>query len=302
MGGQGMPRRAGGFGDLIARIKITVPKNLTDEERDLFGGFFGGRGGGGHVRRGPQRGEDLQHDLEVTLEEAFSGGERRFTITAPDQCPTCRGNGAEPGAKMENCPQCKGTGKGSGGWHGFSLGETVCERCGGKGQVPTQVCHTCRGAGMVERPRSVTVTIPRGVAEGNKLRVAGQGNPGANGGPAGDLYLIVKMRPHPLFERDGENLTVEVPVTFAEAALGGEVQVPTIQSKVTMRIPAGIQSGQKLRMGGQGMPRRGGGYGDLFARVKVTVPKNLSDEERELVEKLRGLREENPREKLLQGR
>jgi len=202
---------------------------------------------------------------------------------------------------MEACPQCKGSGRGT-HWGGFSFGTEQCERCHGTGQIPSQECHTCRGAGRVERPRAVTVTIPKGVDDGTKLRVAGQGNPGVNGGPAGDLFLIVKMKPHPLFERKGDSLYVELPVTFAEAALGADVQVPTMTGKVTMKLPPGVQSGQQLRLSGQGMPRRSGGSGDLFARLKVTVPRNLSDEERELIQKLRGLRSENPRDRILAGR
>jgi DnaJ-class molecular chaperone len=148
----------------------------------------------------------------------------------------------------------------------------------------------------------VTVTIPKGVDTGTKLRVAGQGNPSATGGPAGDLYLTVKMRTHPLFERKGDDLHVDLPVAFHEAALGAEVQVPTLTSKVTMRVPAGVQSGQQLRLTGQGMPTRSGAVGNLFARIKVTVPRNLTPEEQTLVEQLRALRTENPREKILAGR
>ncbi|MFN3653237.1 MAG: molecular chaperone DnaJ [Armatimonadota bacterium] len=299
-GGPGPGAGAGGFN--FGGGGVGGEGHFDIDLEDLFGGIFGGRGGGGRAaRRGPQRGEDLQYEIEVTLEEAYSGGERRFTITAPDTCPTCHGSGAEPGAKLETCPQCKGSGQGR-NLGGFTLRGETCNRCGGTGQVPTQECHTCRGRGIVERPRAVTVTIPKGVADGNKLRVAGQGNPGSGGGPAGDLYLIVKTRPHPLFERKGDHLYVDLPVSFTEAALGAEVQVPTVTGKVTMRVPPGVQSGQQLRLSGQGMPRRSGGAGDLFARIRVTVPKNLSDEERGLIERLRELRSENPREKILAGR
>jgi molecular chaperone DnaJ len=270
---------------------------------DLFGDLLGGAGGpgGSGIRQGSHRGEDLQYEIEVSLEEAYSGGERRFTITAPDACPTCHGSGAEPGAKLETCPQCKGTGQGR-ALGGFLMRGEPCNRCGGTGQVPTQKCHTCAGRGIVERPRGVTVTIPRGVDEGNRLRVAGQGNPGANGAPAGDLYLLIRMKPHPLFERKGDSLYVELPVSFVEAALGAEIQVPTVTGKVTMRVPPGVQSGQQLRLSGQGMPRRSGGHGDLYARVRVTVPRNLNEEERSLIEQLGRLRQENPRERLLAGR
>jgi molecular chaperone DnaJ len=273
--------------------------DLGGDLGDLFGGLFGS--GGGVRRPGPQRGEDLQYEIEVSLEEAYSGGERRFTITAPDACPTCHGTGAEPGARRETCTQCKGSGRGV-HWKGFNIGSDACEKCHGTGQVPTQPCHTCRGRGIVERPRAVTVTIPKGVADGNKLRVAGQGNPGAAGGPGGDLYLIIKMRPHPVFERKGDDLYVELPVTFAEAALGAEVQVPTISGQATMKIPPGVQSGQQLRLRGQGMPRRSGGHADLYARVKITVPRNLTEDERRLFEQLQELRRENPRDRILAGR
>lgn len=268
---------------------------------DLLGGLFGAGFGGAATRGGTRRGEDLQYEIEVSLEEAYQGGERRFTITAPDTCPTCHGNGAEPGARMETCPQCKGSGRGR-SLGGFTLRGEPCNVCHGTGQVPTQKCHTCRGRGIVERPRAVTVTIPRGVDEGNKLRIAGQGNPGEAGGPAGDLYLVIRLKPHALFERKGDDLYVDLPVTFSEAALGGEVQVPTVTGKVTMRIPAGVQSGQQLRLAGQGMPRRSGGSGDLYARLKVTVPRNLTEQERQLIEQLRALRSENPRERILVGR
>lgn len=299
LGGGGDPGGAGGF--TFRRGGRGAAETTTEFDLgNLFGDLFGGGGGLGG-RRGPRTGESLQYEIEVTLEEAFSGGERRFTITAPDVCPTCHGTGAEPGAKMETCPQCKGSGRGT-HWGGFNFGNEQCERCHGLGQVPSQECHTCRGTGRVERPRAVTVTIPKGVDDGTKLRVAGQGNPGANGGPAGDLFLIVKMKPHPLFERKGDSLTVELPVTFAEAALGAEVQVPTMTGKVTMKLPPGVQSGQQLRLSAQGMPRRAGGSGDLLARIKVTVPRNLSEEERELIQKLRSLRADNPRERILAGR
>lgn len=295
-GGGGFYHQPGGGGGVQFDFDLGGGGGLGD----LLGGLFGS-GGGGRVRRGPRPGEDLQYEIEVSLEEAFHGGERRLTISAPDTCPTCHGTGAEPGSRMETCPVCRGSGRGQ-QWGGLSVGTDVCERCHGVGQVPSQPCHTCRGQGIVERPRAVTVTIPKGVDTGNKLRVAGQGNPGVNGGPAGDLFLIVRVKPHSLFERKGDDLTVELPVTFAEAALGADVQVPTMTGKVTMKVPPGIQSGQQLRLTGQGMPRRSGGSGNLYARIKVTVPKNLSDQERELVERLRTLRTENPRERILAGR
>ncbi len=291
--GGGAPGGAGGFDFNFGGADLG----------DLFGNLFRGGAGGGPAtgRRASARGEDLQYEIEITLEEAYSGGERRLSITAPDTCPTCHGTGAEPGSRTESCPQCSGSGRGM-SWGGFSIGNDVCDRCHGTGKVPTQACHTCGGSGIVERPRSVTVTIPKGVDEGNRLRVAGQGNPGVNGAPAGDLYLLIKLKAHRIFERKGEDLYVDLPVTFAEAALGGEVQVPTMTGKVTMRVPPGVQSGQQLRLTGQGMPRRSGGAGNLYARTKITVPKNLTEEERKLIEQLQELRRENPRERILAGK
>jgi molecular chaperone DnaJ len=270
---------------------------------DLLGGFFGGgrRGAPERSAGGAGGGQDLQHEIEITLEEAYHGAERRLTITSPDACPTCHGTRAEPGARMETCPACRGTGRGT-HWGGFNIGSGPCDRCQGTGQSATVACHTCRGMGMVERPRGVTVTIPKSVGDGSKLRIAGQGNPAPGGGPSGDLYLQVRVRPHALFERKEDDLLVELPVTFVEAALGAEVQVPTMTGKLTMKIPAGVQSGQQLRLGGQGMPKRAGGHGDLYARIKVVVPRNLSAEERGLIEKLSALRQENPRERILAGR
>jgi molecular chaperone DnaJ len=260
-----------------------------------IGGFFGGK------RTEQARGQDLHYEIEITLEEAFSGGERRLTLTAPETCPTCQGSGAEPGARFETCTVCRGSGRRRAAG-GLTIGGGVCERCGGTGQVPSQPCHTCRGRGVVERPRTVTVTIPKGVDNGTRLRLAGQGYPGDRGGTAGDLYLTIKIRPHAVFERKGDALYVDLPVTFAEAALGAEVEVPTVTGKVSMKLPPGVQSGQQLRLRGQGMHRRAGSQGDLFARIKITVPKNLTDEERTLVEQLQQLRSENPRERLLAGR
>jgi len=262
---------------------------------DIFGGLFGAG------RRGPHRGEDLHYQVEITLDEAYHGGQRVFTLTSQGACPTCHGSGAAPGSTTQTCPVCKGSGK-SRGFAGISLRSDVCEKCHGKGQVPQKPCPTCHGEGQVERPHRVTVTIPPGIAEGQKLRVAGQGEPGRSGGPAGDLILLVKMKPHPLFERKGDHLYIDLPVTYAEAALGGEVQVPTMTGSVRMNLRPGVQSGQSVRLTGLGMPKRGGGHGDLYVRPKIVVPKNLSDREKTLIEELKTLRADNPRERLITGR
>jgi molecular chaperone DnaJ len=267
---------------------------------DFFDTLISGRGS--RRTNMAQRGEDLQYEIEVSLEEAYSGGTRTFTITAPEVCSTCHGSGAQPGTALKQCPVCKGTGRGR-SIAGFSLPGDTCARCGGTGQVPEKTCTACRGTGQVERQKRVEVKIPKGVYDGAKIRVAGQGSPGLNGGAPGDLLLQVRMKLHPMFERKDDDLYVDLPVTFSEAALGGEVQVPTVTGKVSATVPAGVQSGQSLRLAGLGMPHlRGGGVGDLFARIRVAVPKNLTDQERELIRQLGGMRRENPRERLLAGR
>ena len=269
---------------------------------DFFETLFGERARGGRRSTAAMRGEDLQYEIEVPLEEAYNGGTRTFTVTAAEVCSTCHGSGAQPGTEMKQCPVCKGTGRRR-SIAGISLPGDTCERCGGTGQVPEKPCSACRGSGRVERQKRVEVKIPKGVHEGARVRVAGQGSPGANGGPPGDLLLHVRLKPNPMFERKDDDLYVDLPVTFAEAALGAEVQVPTIPGKVTATLPPGIQSGQSLRLSGLGMPHlRGGGSGDLYARIKVAVPRNLTDQERDLIRQLGGMRRENPRERLLAGR
>jgi molecular chaperone DnaJ len=266
----------------------------------LFGDRMGGRGANG--RRPPRRGEDLQYQIDVTLEEAVNGASRTLTVSAPETCATCHGSGAKPGGGTVTCPLCRGSGRGR-TIAGISLAGDVCERCGGSGQVSKEPCSTCRGQGTVERTRRVEVKIPKGVYDGAKVRVAGQGGAGGPGVPPGDLMLHVRMQPHPLFERKEDDLYVDLPVTFTEAALGAEVEVPTVASRVSTRLPAGVQSGQTLRLTGLGVPHlRGGGTGDLYARIKVVVPKNLSPREKELIEELNRLRTENPRTRLLIGR
>lgn len=298
------------FGDQWRNVQQGRPGasySSTDFDFDLGGGvgdifetLLGGRGGNG--RRPPRRGEDLQYQLDVTLEEAVSGASRTLTVSAPETCSTCRGSGGKPGAGTSTCPACKGSGRGR-TIAGISLAGDVCERCSGSGQVPKEPCPTCRGEGAVEWTRRVEVKIPKGVFEGAKVRVAGQGGAGGPGVSPGDLMLHVRMQSHPLFERKEDDLYVDLPVTFTEAALGAEVEVPTVTSKVTTRLPGGVQSGQTLRLAGLGVPHlRGGGAGDLLARIKVTVPKNVSPRERELIEELQRLRPENPRTRLLIGR
>jgi molecular chaperone DnaJ len=275
-----------------AQFDFDVGHDFTD----FFSGLFGAGG-----RRGPARGEDLNYQIEISLDEAYHGGQRVFTLTTQAACATCHGSGAAPGSQTVTCPSCKGSGK-TRGFAGISLRGEACEKCQGRGQVASQPCPTCHGSGQVETSRRVTVTIPAGITDGQKLRVAGQGSSGRSGGAAGDLLLTVKLKPHPLFERKGDDLYLELPVTFAEAALGAEVQVPTMDGTVRFNLRPGVQSGQSVKLAGLGMPRRAGGKGDLYVRPKVVVPKSLSDRERQLLEELRSLRTENPRERILASR
>ncbi|HEY3282945.1 MAG TPA: molecular chaperone DnaJ [Armatimonadota bacterium] len=269
---------------------------------DIFETLFGGAAGGGTTTRGQPRqrapkaapGEDIQEEIFINLEDAYKGAVRSINLELPETCGKCEGSGEKPGSGKKQCPKCKGTGKGR------SLGGLLgmpCDECDGTGQVSAEACPNCNGRGRVMRQRRIEVKIPPGVDTGSKIRLAGEGLPGAHGGPRGNLYLIVNVRPHPVFERKGDDLTAEVPVTFPEAALGAEIQVPTVKGRGSMKIPPGTQSGQAFRLSGQGMPRlKGGGFGDEFVRVKVVVPRNLQDRERELVTELAALRPENPRQ------
>lgn len=264
---------------------------------DLFGTLFGEQMFGGGARQSERfssyggggnyaparRGQDIEAAITVSLEDAYQGGTRAIQIATPERCDTCRGQGVRSTGQSHKCPACNGTGKGYG-----VLGRGgVCDTCGGSGQTDLETCPTCRGAGEIEKPRRVEVKIPAGVADGQKIRLAGQGGKGPAG--AGDLFLVVRMQPHPVFERKGDDLYVDIPVFYTDAALGGEVKVPTLKgTRLTMTVRPGTQSGQLLRLSGQGMPRLrgGGGSGDLYARVRITVPKTLSPRERELLSEL----------------
>jgi molecular chaperone DnaJ len=266
---------------------------------DFFSSLFGEEMRQGRHGARRQRGEDLQSDITVTLEEAATGAKRAMTLPITEACPECHGSGGKPGAQMMTCPECNGSGRGR-AVGGLVFHGSTCQRCDGVGQIPREPCPRCRGQKVVTRSKQIEVQIRKGVYDGARIRVAGQGASGPGGGPAGDLYLNVHIPRHPVFERKDDDLYVDLPVTFAEAALGGKVEVPTLtQGMVTTALPAGAQSGQSLRLSRLGMPRlKGDGSGDLYARIKVVVPKNLSARERELIEELRTLREENPRQRL----
>ena len=268
--------------------------------QDIFSQFFGGGGGGGfnfedlfgggRSRRdpnAPRRGDDLRYDLEIDFEDAMYGVEKTIDITKMENCSECHGSGCAEGSSKKSCSRCGGSGSYTVSQGFFSVRQT-CPICGGSGQVIEKPCRQCRGRGQVQAKRQRTIRIPAGVDTGSQLRDSGQGGGGINGGTAGDLYIFIHVRPSAVFDRDGNNLYCEVPISFAVAANGGTVEVPTISGKAKLNIPAGTQSGQILRLKGKGAPslRRGMGRGDLHIRVIVETPVNLSKEQKELLDKL----------------
>ena len=262
---------------------------------DLFGGLFGGarRGRGGAPR---QRGADLETRVRIGFDDAMRGTTVPVKVTGPTTCSRCHGSGAEPGTTPETCPQCAGAGVVSVNQGPFSMAQT-CPRCGGSGRTIEHPCTTCGGSGVERRTRSFSVKIPAGVKDGARIRLAGRGEPGVQGGPPGDLFVRVEVGSHRFFGRKGDDLTVELPVTYAEAALGAQVPVPTLNGPVTLKVPGGTPSGKTFRVKGKGAPRKGG-HGDLLVTVRVDVPKKLSRDEKELVRQLREAQRGSPREAL----
>src|SRR5690349_17525296 len=268
---------------------------------DLFGGLFGGRAGrGGGARRAqPQRGADLEAPVNVSFEDSLRGLETKIPVQVTTACRVCGGTGAEPGTSPIICPQCNGRGVISESQGLFALSEP-CPRCRGNGTVIEKPCHNCQGTGREVRTKTYTVKIPAGVKDGTRIRLKGKGELGENGGPAGDLFVVTRVEPSKLFHRRGDDLVVDVPVTYAEAALGATVEVPTpYGDRVSLKVPAGTQDGRQLRIRGHGAPKlKGGSKGDVIARLRLTVPKKLSKKEREALEELQKVSHENPREAL----
>ena len=258
---------------------------------DVFGGARGGR------RSAAQRGSDLRYDLEMTLEEAAQGMTAQLRIPRLETCEQCAGSGAAPGTQPEACQTCAGAGQVRYQQGFFSVART-CGHCRGTGRVIKTPCDSCRGSGRVEREKSMEVKIPAGVETGSRLRIAGEGESGAQGGPAGDLYVVIHVKEHEQFERQGSNLYASVPVTFAQAALGAEITVPTLDGQQQLKIPAGTQTGTVFRLKGNGMPVLGGrGRGDLFVSVTLVTPKTLTREQRRLLEQLAEIEEHDLRDK-----
>jgi molecular chaperone DnaJ len=255
----------------------------------IFDLIFGGRGG----RRGPSRGRDLRYDLDMTLEEVATGLETSIEVPRMETCPACNGTGAKPGTSPQNCDQCGGTGQATRVQNtpfGQMMTSSTCQKCGGRGQIVSDPCSECRGSGRVRKTRTISVKIPAGVETGQHLRLGGQGEASPDpGGETGDLYVFVNVRPHPLFKRADDDLLYESPLSITQAALGTDLEVPTLDGKkARIKVPAGTQSGSVFRLKGKGIPRLHGfgGTGDMHVRVNVKTPTNLSGRQRELIEEL----------------
>ena len=262
-----------------------------------FGGFGGGFGGAGRQQRG-RRGQDMSVAVRVSFDDSLKGVTTKLSVPQTVQCGTCGGSGAAPGTSPSACPQCQGRGVISQSQGFFALSQP-CPRCRGTGTVIEHACPTCTGAGTTRALKKYTVPLPAGVKDGTRIRLKGKGEPGAGGGPAGDLYVVVHVEASPLFARRGSDLVIEVPVTMAEAALGASVRVPTPEGSVALKVPAGTQDGRQLRIKGKGAPKLGAsGKGDLIARIKVATPEGLSGDQKDLLKKFAESRKEDPRAKL----
>jgi molecular chaperone DnaJ len=264
---------------------------------DLLGGLFGGAGGAARARSqaasGPARGQDVETEATLSFEEAVLGVTVPLRMQSPGSCPTCNGSGAKPGTSPHTCPVCQGAGVTSRSQGAFAFSEP-CRNCRGSGSVVDDPCPTCSGSGVTSQTRTITVRIPAGVKDGQRIRLAGKGAPGRRGGPAGDLFVVVHVSEHTLFGRKDQDLTLTVPITFAEAALGTTLTVPTLDGTVSLKVPAGTSSGRTLRVRGRGVPGKGR-TGDLLVTLDVAVPVRLTPAQRELIENLAAEMDEDPR-------
>ncbi len=279
MGGQGFSGGGfGGFGDF---------SDIIDQ---VFGGGFGGFGGGAQSRSGPVQGNDLRYELTLTLEEAAFGVRKEIQIARKENCSTCGGNGAKPGTQPETCPTCKGSGSvrvQQQSLFGTVTTQRVCSNCRGTGKIIKEPCTVCGGAGRVRKNTRIAVNIPAGIDDGQTISMRGEGESGQRGGPRGDLFITISVRPHKTFKRRGYDLYVEMTIPFTTAALGGSIIVPTLKETVKYTVPAGTQTGSTFRLREQGVQRlNANSRGDLFVTVSVEVPKRLNDEQRTLLEQL----------------
>ena len=268
----------GGFGDF---------GDLGDILGNIFGGGFGGFGGSQTRRNAPQKGENLRVRLGISFEEAAFGCTREISVPRIEDCDDCSGSGCKPGTSPESCPDCGGTGTVRTSQRtpfGVMQSTAACRRCGGTGKLIKAPCPKCGGKGKVRKTRSISVNIPSGIDDGQTISLRGQGHAGVNGGPAGDLLITVSVKAHPLFERDGSSILFEMPISFVQAALGAEVEVPTLDGKVKYNIPEGTQTGTTFRLRGKGVPYlNGNGRGDQYVTVYIETPKNLTREQKELL-------------------
>ena len=270
---------------------------------DIFGSFFGGGfGGGARTRNGPQRGESLRMGLTVTFEEAAFGCEKEVTLERVEQCETCKGAGAAPGTSPETCTNCGGSGTVQQRRQtpmGVFATSSPCSRCGGKGKIISNPCKACGGSGQTRKKKTVKVSIPAGIDDRQIISLRGQGNAGKNGGPAGDLQIVITVQPHQLFRRDGADVYCDAPITFTQAVLGGEMEIPTIDGKVSYTLPEGTQTGSTFRLKGKGIPNvNGRGRGDQFVTVHIETPRGLNREQKEALRKFsETLKEQNYKER-----
>ncbi len=278
-GRSGGPEGFGGFADAFG---------------DIFGEIFGQQGRGGRSGSGVFRGADLRYNLELALEEAARGTDVKIRIPTMEQCETCHGSGAKPGTQPKTCPTCQGRGEVRVSQGFFSLQQT-CPTCHGSGKVVPEPCATCHGAGRLKKHKTLSVKIPAGVDQDDRIRLTGEGEAGTNGGPPGDLYVVVNLKPHSVFQREGADLHCEMPISFATAALGGEIEIPTLDGHAKIKVPAETQTGQVFRLRNKGIrPVRGSVQGDLYCHVAVETPVKLTARQKELLRELETITQEDP--------
>jgi molecular chaperone DnaJ len=267
---------------------------------DLFDMFFGGGGGQRRNPNAPQRGNDLQYTMTIEFKEAVFGKETDIHIPRTETCDKCHGSGAKPGTKPETCTVCKGSGQQEvvqNTAFGRIVNRRVCSACNGQGKIIRDKCGNCHGSGQVKKQRTIHVKIPAGVDEGAQLRISGEGEAGLRGGPSGDLYVVIRVKPHDFFEREGEDIYCEIPLTFAQAALGDEIEIPTLTEKIKLKIPPGTQTDTYFRLKGKGVPRlRGYGQGDQHVKAVIVTPTNLNEEQKELLREFSRTTAENASE------
>ncbi len=285
-GGPGFRPGQGGNADFASAF--------SDVFDDLFGDFMGGAGQARARGQRASRGSDLRYNLRMSLEEAYRGKQASVTVPTSVACDVCNGTGAEGGGEPSTCPTCSGIGKVR-AQQGFFTVERTCPTCSGRGQIVKNPCKSCAGAGRLRKDRTLNVNIPAGVETGTRIRLAGEGEAGLRGGPAGDLYIFIEVTAHPIFERDNQNLYCRIPVSMTTAAIGGEIEAPTLDGgRTRVKVPAGVQTGKQLRLRGKGMPPlRGAGAGDLYIELAVETPVNLSSRQRELLEEFENAGKDN---------